>query len=282
MPWIGNWKLGHRFNVGFLGAIMAGAVLLTYLAKAQDNGDPSFRVAVEHAEKSADRARILARNGIPREGALALLQNDPMTKGPKLFALHCASCHRYDGHDGLGNVPADPQSAPEMKAFASREWLTEFLDPEHIVSSNYFGGTRFKEGKMVRFVQRTIGKFTPEQHERLKKVIAAVSAEAQLPGQAEMDKADAAAIEEGRKLVDSEEMRCTECHQFRKPDENATAPDLTGYGSVEWLTEFVKDPAHARFYARRNDRMPSYGKDGKLDEASIAILVQWLRNDAGP
>lgn len=277
MPWLGKWKLGHRFNLGFIGAILAGAGLLTYLARAQDEGDPSYKAALEQAERSAERIRSLARNGIPREGALTLLQNDPLTQGPKLFALHCASCHRYDGHDGLGNIPADPQSGPELKGFASRAWLAEFLHPDHIASSNYFGGTRFKDGKMARFVKRTVAGFTPEQQAQFKKLIAALSAEAKLPAQADLEKAEAAQIEEGRALVRSDEMRCTECHQFRKPDPDATAPDLTGYGSVEWLTEFIKDPAHDRFYAKRNDRMPSYGKDGKLDDKSIAIIVQWLR-----
>lgn len=276
MPWLGNWKLGHRFNVGFLGAILAGAILLTYLAKTQDRNDPSYRVAIKQAERSAERARTLARAGIPREGALTLLQNDPLTRGPKLFAMHCASCHRFGGHDGLGNLPADPQTAPELKDFASRPWLTRFISPDHIATSNFFGGTRFADGKMVKFVKRTVAGFTAEQKTKFTKVIAAVSAEAQLPSQLEMDKNEAALIEEGRALIHSEEMRCTECHQFRKPDENATAPDLTGYGSIEWLTAFIKDPSHARFYGRRNDRMPSYGKD-KLDNQSIAILVQWLR-----
>src|SRR5437016_2565951 len=31
MPFIGKWKLGHRFNVGFLFAILAGAGFLTYM-----------------------------------------------------------------------------------------------------------------------------------------------------------------------------------------------------------------------------------------------------------
>jgi hypothetical protein len=51
-------------------------------------------------------------------------------------------------------------------------------------------------------------------------------------------------------------MRCTECHQFRKTDEDASAPDLTGYGSREWLIGIINDPTHDRFYGKRNDRMP--------------------------
>ena len=86
-------------------------------------------------------------------------------------------------------------------------------------------------------------------------------------------------IEEGRLLIASDEMRCTECHQFRKRDEEATAPDLTGYGSTEWLTAIIKNPAHERFYGSRNDRMPAFGEDNRLDDKSIAMIVTWLRGE---
>ena len=280
MPFIGKWRLGHLFNLGFLIIVFAGAAFLTFLAKTQDHRDPGYRAAVYDAERSAERVRTLAKNGIPREGALALLQNDPLTQGPKLFARHCASCHRYDGHDGLGLVLSEGPSAPDLKDFASREWLAKLLDPAHIATSNFFGGTRFKDGKMVRFVNRDVGKFTPEQKQELSKVIAAVSAEAKLSSQREKDRADRTLIEEGRLLVASENMRCTECHQFRKRDEDATAPDLTGYGSTEWLTDFIKNAAHERFYGRRNDRMPIFGEEGRLDDKSIAMLVAWLRGES--
>jgi ubiquinol-cytochrome c reductase cytochrome b subunit len=279
MPLLGRWKLGHRFNLGFMFCILIGAGLLTIAAKNQDRNDPTFRAAVEDAEKNADRVRHLAAAGIPPEGALTLLKNDPMTQGPRLFARNCASCHRYDGHNGIGLATSEPQSAPDLKGFASREWLARFLDPEHIASSNMFGGTRFKDGKMVRFVKRTVAAYSPEEKEGLVKVIAAVSAEAKLPAQAAIDQRDAALIEEGRTLADNDTFRCTECHQFRKPTDDASAPDLTGFGSAEWLTAIIKNPAHERFYGRRNDRMPAFGDPGKLDDRSIAMIVDWMRGE---
>jgi ubiquinol-cytochrome c reductase cytochrome b subunit len=277
MPIIGNWRLGHRFNLGFLGALLAGAILLTYLAVSQDRHDPAYQAAVRDAEKSADRARELASEGIPREGALTLLQNDPMTQGPKLFARHCASCHRYGGTDGVGLVTKEPPHASELKGFASRDWLARLLDPAQVSSSNYFGGTKFNEGKMVKFVQKTIASLTLENKAQLPKIIAALSAEAQLPAQKEADRRDAAAIDEGRKLIDSETFRCTECHQFRKKNEDATGPDLSGYGSNAWLSDFIKNPAHERFYGKRNDRMPIFGES--LDEKTLQLLIHWLRSE---
>jgi ubiquinol-cytochrome c reductase cytochrome b subunit len=222
---------------------------------------------------------VLAQAGIPVEGAVSLLRNDPLTQGPKLFARNCASCHRFDGHDGTGLVPKDAQAASDLKGFGSREWLTGLLDPKRISSTQYFGATKFADGKMARFVHRDVAKYTGEETEKLRKVILAVSAEAKLPAQRASDAQDAAGINEGRALLTSNQVRCTECHQFQKRDEDATAPDLTGYGSREWLTAFVSDPAHERFYGKRNDRMPSFGKDQSLREHSIKLIVDWLRGE---
>jgi ubiquinol-cytochrome c reductase cytochrome b subunit len=287
MPVIGRWRLGHRFNVGFLFAVLAGAVLLTYLAKAQDRNDPAYQAAVRAAEDSAERVRDLASGGIPREGALALLQNDPQTQGPKIFARNCASCHRYGGSNGQGVVSADQPSASDLKGFASREWLAGLLNPDTVDSVHYFGGTKLKDGKMVRFVKKTIFKLTPEEKTQLPAVIAALSAEAQLPSQTEMDSKEAALIAQGRTLINSDTFRCTECHQFRQKTDDATAPDLSGYGSAEWLAAFVRNPADERFYGKKNDRMPAFGHAGRLDEKSLGLVVAWLRGEgqaevAGP
>jgi ubiquinol-cytochrome c reductase cytochrome b subunit len=204
------------------------------------------------------------------------LRDDPLTQGPKLFAQKCASCHRYDGHDGEGRIPKDPQSASDLKGHASREWLTGLLNPERITTTNYFGATKFHAGKMVKFVNKEVAAYSTEQKEQLRRVIAAVSAEAQLPAQAALDQRDAAIIEEGRKLL-TDEMKCTDCHQFHKPDENASAPDLTGYGSRAWLVNFIGNPAHADFYGERNDRMPAFREEQILSVEDIGRVADWLR-----
>ena len=325
MPIIGRWKLGHRFNVGLSCSLLAGIVFLTLLALTKDWRDPAYKTAVEEARRNADRVKALARaNGIPREGAVTLLRNDSLTQGPKLFAKNCASCHRYDGHDGTGNIPSTTHevkrdetladiaklyrmteeslirlnnlkagrvaagqnlrvhelpSASDLKGFASREWLSGLLDPSRIDSPQYFGNTKFKDGKMSKFVKKDVAAFSPEQQAQLQKVIAALSAEAALKSQQDADQRDAAIIAEGKTLIASEAMRCTECHQFRKPDEDASAPDLTGYGSREWLLAFISNPAHTRFFGKRNDRMPAFAEDKILDIQALSLLADWLRGD---
>lgn len=326
MPIIGRWRLGHRFNVGMLFSLLCGICLLTYLARTQDQKDPDYLTAVKDAEHEAARVKQLARapTGIPASGAASLLRSDPLIQGPKLFSRNCASCHRYDGLDGLGKIPMasyivkahetlaaiaqahgmseqrlkslnnlksasvsagqelkvyEPPSASDLKGFASRDWLTRLLDPNHIGGSNYFGGTKFKEAKMVKFVKKDIANFSPEQKARLQKVVMALSAEARLKSQRAIDERDATAIAEGKLFIASEEMRCTECHQFQKADEDATAPDLTDYGSRDWLIAFVSNPAHERFYGKRNDRMPKFGEDKILTPDAIGLLADWLRGD---
>ena len=281
MPFLGKWRLGHRFNLGFLGAMIAGAGLLTWLAKAEDQRNPEYQSGVASATRDAERIRILAEapTGIPPTGAVGLLRNDPLTQGPKLFARNCASCHRYEGHDGTGLAVKDPQSGSDLKDFASRDWLTGLLDPAKVDTTNYFGGTKFKEGKMVKFVKKDIAAHSAAAKEQLKKVILALSAEAVLKSQRNADRRDTAAIEEGRKLIESDAMRCTECHQFRKPTDDATGPDLTGYGSREWLVSVISNPKHERFYGKRNDRMPAFGEDQVLDAKTIGLIADWLRGD---
>jgi ubiquinol-cytochrome c reductase cytochrome b subunit len=77
-------------------------------------------------------------------------------------------------------------------------------------------------------------------------------------------------------------MRCTECHQFRKKDEDATAPDLTGWASRQWMIDFIKNPAHERFYGKRNDRMPAFGEEGSLHDRELGLLIDWLRDETAP
>jgi ubiquinol-cytochrome c reductase cytochrome b subunit len=278
MPVLGRWRLGDLFNLGLVASLLLGVGLLTYLALAEDRHNETYIAAAKAAEWEAARVRVLAQSpaGIPTSGAVTLLRNDPLTQGPKLFAQKCATCHRYDGHDGTGFRPKEPQSASDLKGFASRAWLGGLLDPEKVSSTNYFGGTKFHEGKMSKFVKKDVAAYSPEQKTNLSKVIAALSSEAQLKAQLAADQQDSAAIEQGRALI-RDEMRCTECHAFHKPDEDATGPDLTGYGSRKWLISFINNPAHQDLYGTRNDRMPSFGTDQILSEQAIGLIADWLR-----
>jgi ubiquinol-cytochrome c reductase cytochrome b subunit len=293
MPFIGGWivergktahgkfaplPLGHLFNVAVLYTLIAGAVWLTFAAVREDKRNPNYQVAVQDAERDAARVRVLAKApaGIPGSGAVTLLRQDPLTQGPKIFSAKCAICHRYDGHDGMGRFPGDAQSASDLKGFGSREWLAGLLDPERIGTTNYFGGTKFRTGKMAKFVHEKVAKFAPEKKAQLQKVIVALSAEAQLRSQLAADQRDATVIEEGKALLRNE-VSCTDCHQFHQIDKEATGPDLTGYGSRKWLINFITNPAHEDFYGERNEGMPKFGEKQILSEQQIGLMADWLR-----
>lgn len=280
MPFIGNWKLGHRFNVAYLWAMLGGAALLTVLALRADRSDPNYRLAVVTADRDAKRVIELARSpeGIPVSGAVTLLRNDPLTQGPKIFARNCASCHRYDGHDGLGGQPKDEISAADLKGFASREWLKGLLDPEKVASLHYFGGTAFSDGKMVNYVKEDIASFGAEDQALLQQAIVALSAEARLKSQRALDEADAAVIKLGTEALTGDRLGCMECHTFHDSGEE-NAPSLTGYGSREWLIAFITNPEHERFYGEDNDRMPAFGVEKSLTPQEIGLVADWIRGE---
>jgi ubiquinol-cytochrome c reductase cytochrome b subunit len=280
MPVLGRWKLGHGFNVAFFLGVLGGATVLTVQSWNKDAADSEYAKSVEDAHFKSARVVELAKRdeGIPPEGAAELLRNDPLIQGPLLFAQNCSSCHRFDGHDGTGRTPKDIQSAPDLKRFASRQWIADILNPDQITTAKYFGNSKFETGKMQKWVKRNVPDFTDEQNEQHRKAVIAISAEAQLPYQQEQDAADAALIEEGRKLM-TDQLECIDCHEWRNGDGDATAPWLTGYGSREWLTAIIADPDQARFYGKHNDRMPAFGRKGILSPREIDLLVSWLREE---
>ena len=262
--------------------------------------------AVKDADEQAKRAKELADAGIPPTGALSQMRNDPKTRGPRLFKQYCASCHDHTDAEGNG-IAADEPSAPNLHSFASRAWLEGLLDPEKIKSHEYFGGTKHIDGDMVSFVDDELSDPSDDDKEKLMQAIVALSAEAQLGYQSE---ADASAKENGtieagnEALVDhafNDSQTCADCHRISGGDDpDAGAPDLTGYGSRQWLLDFISDPGKSRFYGDNNDRMPAFAVHGVnrspasrgealVDKAAtknripsrrdLELIVDWIRRD---
>ncbi len=286
LPFWAHRKFGHRFNLTFLWVGLAVFAALTAMAYRHDFTDPHFLAAVHAGERDAARVKVLAtRSGIPPEGALTLLRDDPLTQGPKLFAAKCASCHSYDGHDGLGLPLQDQQTAAELKGWGSREWLRAFMDPKLIATDRWWGGTAFvhpPEGKkrspMVDYVLDDVPGYSEEEKKQLDAALVALSAEAALPAQREADARDAALIEAGRKAIISPEINCTDCHLYRG-EGGGKGPDLTGWASRSWTVAFLYNPAHERFYGKRNDRMPASGERLELSRQQLELIADWLRGD---
>src|SRR5439155_3260961 len=108
--------------------------------------------------------------------------------------------------------------------------------------------------------------------------------------QAEADKraANDGTLEKGRKAIGESfaNSSCVDCHKFGDQGDLGGAPDLTGWGSKDWLVRFISDPAHEAFYRETNDRMPSFGRAGPgptkralLSSDEIDLLARWLRGE---
>jgi ubiquinol-cytochrome c reductase cytochrome b subunit len=303
MPFVGRWKLGHRFNIVWTFALLVGAGVLTGLAWHHDhNGNTTeskhYLEAVANADADAERAVVLAGSptGIPPTGALTLLRGDPKTQGPKLFRDNCAACHTHAPPAETANlvpssqvIVAEKASASNLWGFGNLDWAKGVLDPQRVGSPHYFGATAFKEGEMVGFVKETIGGKLAElkgdelaaYRRKIEDVALALAAEANQPvGKlADFDKRVAA----GRDAVVNE-FACIDCHKFRDDGALGGAPDLTGYASREWLTAFIANPADERFYRDTNDRMPAFAQHpgdpaNRLSPEDLAMLVSWLRGE---
>ncbi len=283
MPFLAKRSLGHAFNVAFTVALLIALGGLSYYSLAKDRDNPSHQRAIAWEQKQALRVcELVRRDGIPASGALSLLRSDPKTQGPRLFAANCSSCHDHaTGNDPTDDIRAEKSSAPNLAGFASRKWIAGLMDPKQILSPQYFGHTKFRTGKMARWVKDTLGEPDEDQKKNLKMVVMALSAEAKLPSQREADLKDAAIIEKGRKLL-VDEFRCTDCHGFH--GKGPKTYDLTGYGSAEWTAGIISNPSAKRFYGILNERMPAYAAaadpaQNALNPEQIKMLGSWLRGE---
>jgi ubiquinol-cytochrome c reductase cytochrome b subunit len=309
MPVVGKLAVGHRFNVALLLAIVAGAVGLGAMSVWSDRRDAKYQSASTFGEETARLARELVRpplegsaaagaqsgnraaaslasppDGIPAGGALALVHSDHKMVGRALFHQHCASCHNYTDAEGRGVVSEKP-SAPNLYGFGSRPWLAGLFDPQKIVGPDYYGNTALHKGEMIGFVKDTFSKMEADEKKQLETAIAALSSGATLPSQRDLDeKEKSARIAEGKKLLLSE-YTCTDCHRYGGKGQLGNGPDLVGWGSREWLVGLISNPAHQRFYGKKNDRMPAYAEAADepdknvLSPAAIGILADWLRGE---
>lgn len=319
LPILGIWRAGHVLSRVFVVALIAGAGALTALAWSADYYAvlaPQFGWKIDEKKLAASRefleARVAAERDsertvelinrretlpdgtlseprlIPKEGAVTLLRNDPLTHGPRLFNQHCASCHALSSPaaaEGDTEKPAATAStAANLSGFASRAWIKALLSAEAINGPDYFGNTAHKDGRMATWLKQhaEMLKDDPAKaDEDVDAIAAALSAQARLHSQRESDAADGELISRGVGLI---QQNCTRgCHKLGDHGQLGLAPDLTGYGSYEWMMGLVSDPTFERFYARENDRMPSFAKDlehpanNALSVREISLIVDWLR-----
>lgn len=284
MPFIGRIKLGYWFNLVVTASLLVAAVVLSIYSLQHDAANASHQAALAMGEAEAQRTIELAQapKGIPATGALTLLRNDPKTQGPKLFKQHCASCHDHLDPEGKG-IKAEESSAPNLWGFANRRWISRLLDPELIGGPEYFGNTAFSGGDMVGYVEDTLSDLEEDEKEEVETMAIALSAQANLPLQKNADAKEKQRIEEGHELM-TDIYGCTDCHKLGEEGALGSAPDLSGYGSREWVIGIIRNPEHERFYGESNDRMPAYAPsddpgDNILALKDVGLIADWLRGD---
>jgi len=279
MPFTGRVRGGYIFNVAVTVVLLLAVLALSIRVIRHDLANEAHQAALAAGHEQAVRAVELARSpeGIPVGGALALLRSDPKTQGPELFKLHCASCHDHTGGKGI-DVLAEESSAPDLGGFASYKWIEGFLDRKQIDGPKYFGNTALKDGTMVGFVKGNLKELVDDiGQEEFQKLIAVLAGEAALDSPRSEDE-----IDEDTKFL-FEDFTCADCHKFYDVGSLGAAPDLTAYGSREWLAGIICDPTDVQFYGDGNDRMPSYAKDpddpaaNLLTVREIEMLADWLR-----
>ncbi len=276
MPFIALWRFGHAVNVAVVMVITGGLVVLSLVSYRHDALDEHYQQAVREALEKASRTKalILCHEGIPAEGALALLKSDPKTRGPELYAAHCVICHDLPAVEPKP-IRADKPSAPKLSGFAGRAWLEGLFDPKRIVSEEYFGQTRFAASAMVRYVE---GRWLKLSEEDRRAVIEALVAEGR-HSESHLADVDISLVSRGSELIAE---HCTQCHQYQKQGPIGFTPSLDGYGSYAWLVGVIADPTHGLFYGPRNDRMPVFWKSAedvganRLQGEEVALLAKFL------
>ena len=225
----------------------AGLCLASYRADARS---PQFAQSESMARMRASKALKLARSvGVPPEGALALLQNQPDERGGRLFARACIECHSARGSGG--------QKAPRLDGLLSRRWIRLVSVSAHYDRDRaaYYGNAKISGMEGYE-------KLGEAKIAQLTEYLYALRSHA----------ADDPALESGRRLFKS--AGCGECHALAKGKDNG-GPTLAGYGSTAWLTGLLRDPGTPAYYDVQN-KMPDFGN--RLPPDDISDLVAFLHS----
>lgn len=304
MPLIAHLRGGHRFNVAFMTLLGIAVIGLTGLAMVEDGLDEDHQAAIAEAERDGHRTVELAQlpSRIPATGAAVMLESDPFTVGPRLFAKHCGACHRFDGHNGRGravlekhpesdlHVQAQP-TASDLGQFAQRSWwravLTDFENHFSPVARSGYDLEASASDGMVFWARESREVMNDPQNSA--DVDAMVEFLVSLAGKKDPS-LDQTKVERGREILDSGNLtagsitKCTDCHTsvastFTPDASNGGIPELSGYGSTAWLKAFITNPGHEQFYGEKN-KMPGFADS--MSAHDLGLLARYLSGDFPP
>ncbi len=263
----------------------------------------------EEAEVIAKRACQLAMDGTPVEGGHFLIRNDPYISGRKLFEKNCGSCHSFSAREGdkfESWIPKDKNkkviaTASDLGDFASKSWIRGLL--KNSMDDKYFGLVKDPKDKTkhaltgMRGWRRGIdSKQETWKEEKQEDKVTKQEAEFDMIAEwlAEQSKPLEKRLETFEKFKDHQAAffksanKCSSCHSAQKivmdeetkklkavPDGGGGegTPDLTGYGSADWIRAMIMRPGHATRYGEKN-LMPAFRN---LEGAAAMFHLQEFR-----
>ncbi|MEZ6116219.1 MAG: c-type cytochrome [Pirellulaceae bacterium] len=226
------------------------------------------------------------------------MKQDPFTQGPKVFAKYCASCHRYDGHDGRGRLIVERTdegnrqvvlpTATDLGDFAKRSWWKQLLTnySQHLaplVRSDFDLENSEMAGWCNDNRQVLLDSANAADLDAIVEFLVAQAANPLV--EVDQDKVDKGeALLTDLTLTNGEISSCTDCHaslggEFELDADNSGYPELNGYGSKAWLTAFIQNPGSPQFYGDAN-QMPAFA--GKMSNHELEMLVRWMCGDYPP
>lgn len=317
MPFIGRSKIGHQLNRVFLITLLGGVGYLTWITIVEDGQNASHQAKLKFAERDAHRVVELAkREGIPQNGARDLLIHDAFAQGPRLFARHCSSCHRFGGHDGTGQLILkaklnekgetlkDNQGRPitedevataaDLKDFGSRAWMTRVLTDYETTFAPLKNagekGQRFLDGEMAGWCKDNKAVLSDAANaESVKALVEFLTAQG---GRTDLGPFDEKLVAAGKDIFKGGALKagmltsnCTDCHAMKPVGETDSLgdgagsgyPTLTGYAGSNWLKLFLRAPGHADFYGDNNIMLAF--DTLRLSDVELDLLVNWMTGD---
>ncbi|QDU39283.1 Menaquinol-cytochrome c reductase cytochrome b subunit [Maioricimonas rarisocia] len=305
MPLIAKIRGGHAFNVVYLWLVLAGAGGLTGLALYEDwyqddEDSRDFRAAVATAHRDGKRAVALAHSpsGIPPEGAITLLRNDPLTQGPKLFRNYCIDCHQPE--DGEFEIPPQAPMLASLDArgpvyFGSRDWIRKVLTDfaNHFAPLANIEGERAEAAELI--LEGSMAEWSSANGPLLNEPANADDFEALVEFlYAQSMRSDASPPDDprvirGREIFETGALTqgefdsaCIDCHAMHvvgeeEPLSEDMQPILTNYGGNDWLRAFIADPQSHYAGEYGNNAMPAFA--GQLSPHDIDMLARWMTGD---
>lgn len=237
-------------------------------------------------------------SGIPPEGAITLLRNDPLTQGPKLFQNYCIDCHQPDDGE-FENPPQAPMLAHlDTKGpvyFGSRDWIRKVLTD----FANHFAPLANIEGERAEAAQAilegSMAEWSSANGPLLQKdanaedfdaLVEFLYAQSLRPDVAPPDDPR---VVRGREIFETGTLTegefdsaCIDCHAMHvageaEPLSEDMQPILTNYGGNEWLRAFIADPQSHYAGEYGNNAMPAFAE--QLSPLEIDLLARWMTGD---